>query len=440
VLVDDLIARDGAHVWHPYAAKKAAVAPYLVTATEGVRLFLGDGREVIDGMASWWSAIHGYNNPVLNAAATAQLARMPHVMFGGLTHEPAVALAQRLADITPGALSRVFLSDSGSVAVEVAIKMAIQYWHETGHPRKQRLLTIRGGYHGDTFAAMSVCDPVTGMHHIFGSTPTKSPRAGDPGRSVLVPQLFAPRPRTRFGDPYDPSDSDELAALLDRHHDEIAAVILEPVVQGAGGMWFYAPEYVAEARRLADTYDVLLILDEIATGFGRSGELFAAHHAGISPDILCLGKAMTGGYLSMAATLCTETVADGICSGQAGVFMHGPTFMGNPLAAGISLASIDLLLESPWRHRVNALQRRLTDGLAPARHLPGVADVRVLGAIGVIEAREPIDVGPVQEFLVERRVWLRPFGRLLYTMPPYVLDESDTNTLTSAMVAAAATF
>jgi adenosylmethionine-8-amino-7-oxononanoate aminotransferase len=439
VLVDDLIAEDDAHVWHPYAAKKPLVAPYLVTATDGVRLILGDGRKVIDGMASWWSAIHGYNNPVLSAAANAQLARMPHVMFGGLTHEPAVALAQRLAEITPGSLSRVFFSDSGSVSVEVAIKMAIQYWHETGRPRKQRLLTIRGGYHGDTLAAMSVCDPVTGMHHIFGST-TTTRQAGEPGRSVLLQQFFAARPRTRFGDPYDPTDSDELAALLDRHHDEIAAIILEPVVQGAGGMWFYAPEYVAEARRLADAYDVLLILDEIATGFGRSGALFASHHAGIAPDILCLGKAMTGGYLSMAATLCTETVADGICSGQAGVFMHGPTFMGNPLAAAISLASIDLLLASPWQHRITTLERRLAEGLAPARELPGVADVRVLGAIGVIEAREPIDVGPVQEFLVGRGVWLRPFGRLLYTMPPYVLDESDADALTSAMVAAAATF
>jgi adenosylmethionine-8-amino-7-oxononanoate aminotransferase len=440
VLVDDLIALDDAHVWHPYAAKKPAVAPYVVTATEGVRLILGDGRQVIDGMASWWSAIHGYNNPVINAAANAQLARMPHVMFGGLTHEPAVALAQRLADITPGSLSRVFFSDSGSVSVEVAIKMAIQYWHESGYPRKQRLLTIRGGYHGDTFAAMSVCDPVTGMHHIFGSTGSTPHQAGDLGGSVLVPQLFAARPRTRFGDPYDPTDSDELAALLDRHHDEIAAIILEPVVQGAGGMWFYAPEYVADARRLADAYDTLLILDEIATGFGRSGALFAAHHAGIAPDILCLGKALTGGYLSMAATLCTETVADGICSGQAGVLMHGPTFMGNPLAARISLASIDLLLESPWEHRVSTLERRLAEGLAPARAFPGVADVRVLGAIGVVEARRPIDVGQVQEFLVERGVWLRPFGRLLYTMPPYVLDESDTETVTSAMVAAAATF
>jgi adenosylmethionine-8-amino-7-oxononanoate aminotransferase len=440
VLVDDLIAQDEAHVWHPYAARKPAVAPYLVTATDGVRLILGDGRKVIDGMASWWSAIHGYNNPILNAAARAQLARMPHVMFGGLTHNPAVALAQRLADIAPGSLSRVFFSDSGSVAVEVAIKMAIQYWHETGHPRKQRLLTIRGGYHGDTFAAMSVCDPVTGMHHIFGSTPATPPQAGHPGHSVLVSQLFAPRPRTRFGDPYDPTDCDEFAALLDHHHEEIAAIILEPVVQGAGGMWFYAPEYVVEARRLADAYDVLLILDEIATGFGRTGALFAAHHAGIAADILCLGKAMTGGYLSMAATICTEAVAEGICSGQAGVFMHGPTFMGNPLAAGISLASIDLLLESPWQHRVAALERRLAEGLAPARELPGVADVRVLGAIGVIEAREPIDVGRVQELLVGRSVWLRPFGRLLYTMPPYILDESDADILTSAMVTAAATF
>lgn len=427
------------HVWHPYAAIKPAVAPYLVTSAQGVRLTLGDGRVVIDGMASWWSAIHGYNHPVLNAAATGQLARMSHVMFGGLTHEPAIRLAELLVAITPAPLSRVFFSDSGSVAVEVAIKMAMQYWHETGRPRKQRLLTIRGGYHGDTFAAMSVCDPVSGMHHLFSGTAEETGGQAAPPHRLLPEQLFAPRPSSRFGDPYDSSDTAELAAILDRHHDEIAAIILEPVVQGAGGMWFYAPEYVSETRRLADTYGVLLILDEIATGFARTGTLFAAERAGITPDILCLGKAMTGGYLSMAATLCTDQVADGICGGSAGVLMHGPTFMGNPLAASISRASIELLVESPWQRRLAALERRLARGLAPARELPGVADVRVLGAIGVIEARNPLDVGHVQELLLERGVWLRPFGRLLYAMPPYILDESDTDTLSAAMLAAAET-
>ncbi len=432
------MALDAAHVWHPYAPYKPANPPYLVTGARGVRLTLADGREVIDGMAAWWSAIHGYNHPALNDAALDQLSRMSHVMFGGLTHEPAVALAKLLVDLTPERLTRVFFSDSGSVAVEVAIKMAIQYWSQTGRPRKRRLLTIRGGYHGDTFAAMSVCDPVTGMHQVFSGSAADG---GQPtGHSVLTRQFFAPRPRCRFGEPYNPSDHGELERLLDRHHDEVAAVIVEPVVQGAGGMWFYAPEYVTVARRLADEHDVLLVLDEIATGFGRTGTLFAAEHAGIAPDILCLGKAMTGGYLSMAATLCTERVAQGACAGEAGVFMHGPTFMANPLAARISRASIELLLDSPWQARVATLERQLAAGLAPARDLPGVADVRVLGAIGVIEARQPIDVPGVQKLLLEHGVWLRPFGKLLYTMPPYILEEAETATLTSAMVAAAKTF
>jgi adenosylmethionine---8-amino-7-oxononanoate aminotransferase len=433
--VEDLIALDAAHVWHPYAPYKPTSPPYVVTGADGVRLALADGREVIDGMAAWWSAIHGYNHPVLNAAATEQLGRMSHVMFGGLTHEPAVALAKLLVEVTPEQLTRVFFSDSGSVAVEVAVKMAIQYWSQTGRPRKRRLLTIRGGYHGDTFAAMSVCDPVTGMHQVFSGAAADGSRLD--GQSLLARQLFAPRPGCRFGEPYGPSDNEELARLLDQHHDEVAAIILEPVVQGAGGMWFYAPEYVSQVRRLADDHDVLLILDEIATGFGRTGRLFAAEHAGIAPDILCLGKAMTGGYVSMAATMCTERVAAGVCAGEAGVFMHGPTFMANPLAARISRASIELLLDSPWEARVADLERRLASGLAPARRFPGVADVRVLGAIGVIEARDPIDVPRVQGLLLEHGVWLRPFGKLLYTMPPYIIDEADTTTLTSAMVAAA---
>lgn len=421
--MDDLLALDAAHIWHPYAAPRSGVPPHPVVGASGVRLTLADGRTVIDGMASWWSAIHGYNHPALNAAAAGQLAQMAHVMFGGLTHEPAVRLAELLVRITPGPLTRVFFSDSGSVSVEVAIKMALQHALGTGRPGRRRLLTIRGGYHGDTFAAMSVCDPVNGMHHLF--------------TGVLPQQLFAARPRTRFGDPYDPADAAELAALLERHRDEIAAVIIEPVVQGAGGMWFYAPEFVAAVRELCDDHGVLLILDEIATGFGRTGALFAAEHAGIAPDIMCLGKAMTGGYVSMAATLCTDAVADGIAAGGERVLMHGPTFMGNPLAAAISRASIELLLDSPWQERVSAIQRALTVGLAPARGLPGVADVRVLGAIGVIEASDPIDIRRVQDLLLASGVWLRPFGRLLYTMPPYVIDEGDLATLTTAMVEAA---
>lgn len=423
MFMDDVLALDAAHVWHPYAAPHASTPPHPVIGAHGVRLTLADGREVIDGMASWWSAIHGYNHPVLNAAATDQLDRMAHVMFGGLTHEPGVRLAELLVRITPAPLTRVFFSDSGSVAVEVAIKMAIQYWLGAGRPGKRRLLTVRGGYHGDTFAAMSVCDPVTGMHHLF--------------TGVLPQQLFAPRPRSRFAEPYDPADTNELAALLEQHRDEVAAVILEPVVQGAGGMWFYAPDYLAAVRALCDTYGVLLILDEIATGFGRTGALFAAEHADIAPDIMCLGKAMTGGYLSMAATLCTDRVADGVAAGGAGVLMHGPTFMGNPLAAAISRASIELLLGSPWRERVAAIERGLAAGLTPARNLPGVDDVRVLGAIGVVEAREAIDVRRVQDLLLDRGVWLRPFGRLLYTMPPYVIGEAELATLTAEMVAAA---
>jgi adenosylmethionine---8-amino-7-oxononanoate aminotransferase len=423
--MEDPLALDTAHVWHPYAAPGGGVPPHLVRSARGVRITLADGREVIDGMASWWSAIHGYNHPALNEAAARQLTEMAHVMFGGLTHEPAVRLAELLVRITPPGLNRVFFSDSGSVAVEVAIKMAIQYWQAAGRPGRHRLLTVRGGYHGDTFAAMSACDPVNGMHHLFSA--------------VLPAQLFAARPRSRFGEPFDPSDADELAALIERHGDEVAAIILEPVVQGAGGMWFYAPEYVAAARELCDRHGVLLILDEIATGFGRTGTLFAAEHAGVPPDIMCLGKAMTGGYLSMAATLCTDQVAATIGAGTPGAFMHGPTFMANPLAAAISRASIELLLGSPWRERMAALERWLAEGLAPARVLSGVADVRVLGAIGVVEMREPIDVRRTQDLLLGRGVWLRPFGRFLYTMPPYILDETDAKTLTSAMVEAAAT-
>lgn len=430
--IDQLIDFDRQHVWHPYAPSPAATAAYPVVRADGVRLSLADGRQLVDGMASWWSAIHGYNHPVLNEAVISQVGKMAHVMFGGLTHEPAVRLAERLIEITPEPLTRVFFSDSGSVSVEVAIKMAVQYWSGRGRPAKSRLLTARGGYHGDTFGAMSVCDPVNGMHQIF--------------RGVLAAQLFAPIPSPRFGESIHVGDGasdgdrhlEPMRALLAEHADEIAAVIIEPIVQGAGGMRFYAADYLAGLRALCDEFDVLLIADEIATGFGRTGRLFACEHAGITPDIMCVGKALTGGYLSMAATLCTDQVADGVNAAEPGALMHGPTFMANPLAAAVAGASLDVLLSQPWAERIGEIESALMQGLEPARGLPGVADVRVLGAIGVIETREPMPAS-VQAQLVERGVWLRPFGRLLYTLPPYITDADDLALLTVAMVATART-
>jgi adenosylmethionine-8-amino-7-oxononanoate aminotransferase len=417
--IERLLAADRTHVWHPYASatKPAAVLP--VASASGVRLRLADGRELVDGMASWWSAIHGYRHPVLDAAVTEQLASMAHVMLGGLTHEPAVRLAERLVAITPEALTRVFFTDSGSVAVEVALKMAVQYWSARGEAERTRMLTVRGGYHGDTLGAMSVCDPQTGMHRLF------------PG---LPQQLFAERPACRYGEGLEPEHTKELEDLLAQHHRELAAVILEPVVQGAGGMYFYAPAYLARVRELCDSYGLLLVLDEIATGFGRTGSLFACEQAGVVPDIMCVGKAMTGGYVSMGATLCTEDVAVTVSEGPAGAFMHGPTFMGNPLAAAVSAASIDLLLGQPWQEAVGRIERGLREGLEPARSLPGVSDVRVLGAIGVVELTDPVDLAEITPLLVDRGVWLRPFGRLVYVMPPYVIDDADLALLTSAMV------
>jgi adenosylmethionine---8-amino-7-oxononanoate aminotransferase len=419
--VEQLLALDREHVWHPYATMLDPPPVYPVIAAQGVRLTLADGRQLIDGMSSWWAAIHGYGHPVLDQAIHDQIDRMAHIMFGGLTHPPAIRLAKLLADITPGDLRHVFFTDSGSVSVEVGIKMALQYWQSAGQRTRRRLLTVRGGYHGDTFGAMAVCDPINGMHHLF--------------TDVLPEHVFAAVPPVEYNDAY----ATELERLVAHHRDELAAVIVEPVVQGAGGMRFYAPEYLRHLRALCDSYDILLILDEIATGFGRTGKLFAVEHAGIAPDIMCVGKAMTGGYLSMAATLCTPRVATGISAGGAGVLMHGPTYMGNPLAAATAYASIQLLLAQPWEKRVAAIERRLTEGLAPARKLPGVADVRVLGAIGVIEAREPVNVPALQRVLVDQGVWLRPFRNLLYTMPPYVIGEADLCTVTCAMVAAAET-
>lgn len=417
---DQLVARDAAAVWHPYAAMPAGVPAVAVERADGVRLRLSDGRELIDGMSSWWAAIHGYGHPVLDAAAREQMEAMSHVMFGGLTHRPAVELAEKLIDITPAGLSHVFFSDSGSVAVEVAMKMALQYWLGRGQPERHRLLTVRNGYHGDTLGAMSVCDPATGMHHMFSG--------------LLPQQLFAPAPTPGYGQPFDDSHITAFRDLLVAHRDEVAAVILEPVVQGAGGMRFYSSEYLAAVRMLCDEHDVLLIADEIATGFGRTGTLFGCEHAGVSPDIMCVGKALTGGYLSMAATLCSAEVASSVSRAESGALMHGPTFMGNPLAAAVSLASIGLLMSQPWQETVQRIEARLVDGLAAAADVGQVADVRVLGAIGVIETREPLPMAAMQSVCMDHGVWLRPFGRLVYTMPPYISSDAELDRICAAMV------
>jgi adenosylmethionine---8-amino-7-oxononanoate aminotransferase len=412
---------DAAHIWHPYTSVTNPPLLHEVVSAKGVRLTLADGREVVDGMSSWWSTIHGYNHPKLNEAAHQQIDSMSHVMFGGLTHAPAVNLARKLVEITDDSLQYVFLADSGSVSVEVAIKMAIQYWFAQGKAEKHRLLTFRNGYHGDTFGAMSVCDPVNGMHKMF--------------EKVLPKHLFAAAPECRDDADWQDSYIEDFKQLVEKHHHELAAVIVEPLVQGAGGMRVYCAEYLRQIRALCDEFNILLIFDEIATGFGRTGSMFAYEQAGIVPDIICMGKALTGGYMSLAAVMCNQQVADGIAADGSGVLMHGPTFMANPLACRVAAASIDLLLESDWQTQVSTIENRLNTELTKYRDHELVKDVRVKGAIGVVELNEPLDEAMdwLPGFIIDQGVWIRPFRTMIYIMPPYIIDESDLHLLCDAI-------
>jgi len=408
------ICFDREHIWHPYTNINNPLPVQKVTGANGVYLYLENDKQLIDGMSSWWCAIHGYNHPVLNKAAKEQTDKMSHVMFGGLTHQPAIDLAKKLIEITPDSLQYVFFADSGSVAVEVAIKMATQYWFNQGKANKHKLLTIKKGYHGDTFGAMSVCDPVTGMHSMF--------------KNVLTRQIFAESPSCKFGEVWQEESINNIKLLIEKHHKQISALILEPVVQGAGGMNFYHPQYLNEVRELCNHYDILLIFDEIATGFGRTGKLFATEHTAIEPDILCLGKALTGGYMTLSATLSNEKIARGVSKNNTPL-MHGPTFMGNPLACSVSLASIDLLLNSDWQQNVLNIQQRFEQTILPLSSLSAVKNTRVLGAIGVVEMNEAVDIASVQDMFIEEGVWIRPFGKLIYTMPAYNISDQQLDLL-----------
>lgn len=409
---------DQQHVWHPYTSTLNPLPCYPVVSASGVYLQLEDGREIIDGMSSWWSTIHGYNHPALTEAAKAQLDKMSHVMFGGITHQPAVELCRKLVSITPEPLQHVFLADSGSVAVEVSLKMALQYWHAKGE-RRPKFLTVKHGYHGDTFAAMSVTDPDNSMHSLY--------------KGFLPEHIFAQSPECGFFEPWQESDINDFRHQLEQHQNEVAAVIIEPIVQGAGGMRIYHPTFLKRVRQLCDEYGILLIADEIATGFGRTGKLFACEHAGVSPDIMCVGKALTGGYMTLSATLTSTHVANTVCGGEAGCFMHGPTFMGNPLACAVANASLDLLAQGHWQEQVKTIEKQLSESLPEIEKLDKVKAVRWLGAIGVVELYEPVDMAKIQETFVDSGVWIRPFGTLVYIMPPFIINQQQLSQLTSAI-------